>query len=226
MRWTMVIGAVITAALVLFSAATTPKFFESGTLSWIGVAAAMSIVLAYGAAGYFVIPVLSRGPSEILRAAAPAGFAAGGVYAAEIALEYALRPADNTRWGLAEFGAVFVLMGLSGFSLALRTGRLRPALAAGVWTGLIGALIWYAVLLSVTYLFRGEPMQAAVFRAEGDYEDFARSGMSNFNVFVMQDLLGAGVYHLLLSPLFGLLLGAFGALPGLFAHRFRARSVL
>lgn len=115
-------------------------------------------------------------------------------------------------------------MALAGSVLAWRTGRLRPALAGGLWTGLIGALIWYGVLLGVSFLFRGTSAQAAVFRAEGDYADFARSGMSDFKVFTMQDLLGAGFYHLLLSPVFGLILGGLGAAPSLIVRRIRPRD--
>jgi hypothetical protein len=220
MRWALVTLAFATAALVLFGVATTPHFFDSER-RWIGVVAAVGTVLAYGAAAWLAIPALRRGPSGDLRIAAPTGLAAGAVYAAEVIGEYALRPADNTRWGLVEFGLVFALMALAGGILAWRTGRLRPAVAGGLWTALIGPLIWYAVVLSVFYLFRGTPAQEAILRAEGDYEDFARSGMSDFKVFVMQDFLGAGFYHLLLSPVFGLVLGALGAAPVLWLRRGR-----
>lgn len=218
MRGAMAVGALVTAALILLGAVTTPHFFD-GERRWIGVAAAMGMVLAYGAVAWFAIPGLQRGPSGILRVAWPAGLAAGGVYGGEVVAEYALRPADNTAWGVVEFGLVFALMALSGAILAWRTGRLAPALAGGLWTALIGPLIWYAVLLTVSYLFRGTAAQEAVLRAEGDYEDFARSGMSDFNVFVMQDFLGAGFYHLLLSPVFGLVLGGLGAAPILLLRR-------
>jgi hypothetical protein len=222
MRWAMAVGAFATAALVLFGVLTTPHFFD-GAGRWVGVAAAMGIVLAYGAAGWLAIPSLRRSGSGVLRVAGPTGLAAGAVYAAEVIGEYVVRPPDNTAWGLVEFGLVFALMALAGGALAWRTGRLRPALAGGLWTALIAPLIWYAVVLSVFYLFRGTPAQEAVLRAEGDYEDFARSGMSDFNVFAMQDFLGAGVYHLLLSPVFGLILGGLGAAPVLLLRRGRAR---
>ena len=64
-------------------------------------------------------------------------------------------------------------MAIAGGVLGWRTRRLRPALAGGLWTGMIASLIWYGVLLAVFYLFRGTAAQAAVFRAEGDFEDFA-----------------------------------------------------
>jgi hypothetical protein len=223
MRWALVTLAFVTAALVLFGVATTPHVFD-GERRWIGVVAAVGMVLAYGAAAWLGIPALRRGPSGILSVAGPTGFAAGAVYAAEVIGEYAVRPADNTPWALVEFGLVFALMALAGGILAWRTGRLRPALAGGLWTALIGPLIWYAVVLSVFYLFRGTPAQEAVLRAEGDYEDFARSGMGDFNAFVMQDFLGAGFYHLLLSPAFGLVLGALGAAPVLVFRRGRPGS--
>jgi hypothetical protein len=221
MRWALVILAFATAGLVLFGVATIPHFFD-GERRWIGVVAAVGIVLAYGAAAWLAIPGLRRGPSGILRVAGPTGLAAGAVYAAEVIGEYVVRPADNTPWGLVEFGLVFALMALAGAILAWRTGRLRPALAGGLWTALTGPLIWYAVVLSVFYLFRGTAAQEAVLRAEGDYEDFARAGGGDFQVFVMQDFLGAGFYHLLLSPLFGLVLGAVGAAPILWLRRGRA----
>jgi hypothetical protein len=221
MRWAMAAGAFATAGLVLFGAFTTPHFFE-GDRRWIGVAAAVGVVLAYGAAGWFAIPALRRGESGVLRVAGVTGLAAGAVYAAEVIAEYAIRPADNTPWGLVEFGLVFALMALAGGILAWRTGRLRPALAGGLWTAFIGPLIWYAVVLTVFYLFRGTAAQEAVLRAEGDYEDFARSGLRDFNVFIMQDFLGAGFYHLLLSPVFGLVMGAVGAAPVLLLRRGRA----
>ena len=223
MRRIMVIGAMVTAALVLFGVFTTPHFLDVGR-GWIGAVAATGIVLAYGAAAHLVIPALDREPAQVLRVAGPAGLAAGAVYAVETIAEYVVRPADNTPWGLAEFGLVFALMAVAGGVLAWSTGRLRPALAGGLWTGLIGPLIWYAVTLSVFYLFRGTAAQEAVFRAEGDYEDFARSGMVDFDVFVMGDFLGAGFYHLLLSPVFGLVLGALGAAPVLLFRRKRANS--
>jgi Fe2+ transport system protein B len=56
--------------------------------------------------------------------------------------------------------------------------------------------------------------QQFVFTAEGNYEDFIRSGMSDFNTFVMEDFLGAGFFHLLLSPLFAAVIGGIGSVLG------------
>lgn len=61
---------------------------------------------------------------------------------------------------------------------------------------------------------KGTPQQAAVFRAEGNLEDFARSGSANFEAWLMQDFLGAGFFHLLLSLIVSAILGSVGGLIG------------
>jgi hypothetical protein len=76
----------------------------------------------------------------------------------------------------------------------------------------------------VFYAFRGTAQQAEVLRAEGDFEDFRRSGLADMDVFVMGDMLGAGFYHLLLSPVFGAILGGLGGLVGLAARKLALKS--
>jgi hypothetical protein len=223
MRRALLLGVLATAALALFGAATTPQFFAGGLARWVGVPALLTMLAAYGVAVALGVPATARRAPEALAVAAPLGLAGGAVYVAEILLEYAVRPADNTVWGLTEFGLVFASFLVAGGVSAWRTGRLGPAALAGLWTAVISALCWYAVALAVFYAFRGTAAQTAVFRAEGDYDDFRRSGMADFGVFMMQDFLGAGFFHLLLSPLFGTLLGGLGAAAGLIARRIQAR---
>jgi len=213
------LGALTTAALVIFGILTTPHFFQAGASSWTGVAAALGVLLAYAAGGSRLAGTTAS--RMALPWALPLGLAAGAVYASEIGFEHAFLPQDNTGWGLIEFGAVFALCLMSGVLVAAEQRRVWPGALAGAWTAMIGSLIWYAALLAVTYAFQGSEAQAAIFRAEGDVEDFRRSGMSDFNVFMMQDFLGAGFFHLLLAPLAGLLLGSLGAIPAALVQRWR-----
>jgi hypothetical protein len=60
-----------------------------------------------------------------------------------------------------------------------------------------------------------------VLRAEGDYEDFARSGMSDFNAFIMEDFMGATFFHLLLGLVVAAVLGVLGGLLGKAVGRFQ-----
>ncbi len=135
-------------------------------------------------------------------------------------LEYILLPEDNTPFGLVEFGSVFFLWLMAGVSAAYQTRRTRDGTLAALSSALISSLIWFIAALAIYYLFRGTPQQAQVFKAEGNFEDFARSGLGDFDAWVMEDFLGAGFYHLLLGPLIAAVLGTGGGLAGqVLAHR-------
>jgi hypothetical protein len=113
-----------------------------------------------------------------------------------------------------EFGTVFLLYFASAVVSALRSRSVKNAVLTSVASAFIASLLWVIVVLAVFYAFRGSPRQALVLRAEGDYEDFARSGMSDFNAFIMEDFMGATFFHLLLGPLVAAVLGVLGGLLG------------
>jgi hypothetical protein len=119
--------------------------------------------------------------------------------------------------------------------------KLRKALLNGVVIAfapiLIGRLLipttaFISVAGSITILFiygwlavigpsRLCRRHADILRAEGDYEDFARSGLSDFNAFIMEDFMGATFFHLLLGPLVAAILGIPGGLLGMIGRRFQ-----
>lgn len=148
------------------------------------------------------------------------GAAAGLVLGGEVVLEYILLPADNSLYGLAEYGLFSLLLIICG-TLTFRESRsLKAATLAGLWAGMLGSLIWYAVLLLVFHLLFGSSQQMQVFLAEGNLEDFKRSGMADFTTFVVQDFCGAGFFHLLLGAVLGALSGMVGGVIGKIAARF------
>ena len=142
------------------------------------------------------------------------GGTAGILFCLEMVAEYVLLPRDNTLYGLMEFGMVFFLFFLAAVWVACRTRRIGFGILTAMWSSGIASLIWLGSLLMITYAFHGSGRQTQVFRAEGNFEDFTRSGQSDFDAFIMQDLMGAGFYHLLLSPIIASLVGAVGAAAG------------
>lgn len=217
-RQSLPLLAALSAALIGWAAAATPGLLHGR--NWIGLAAVWTMLSTYAVAAIVFPPRAGAA----LPFAGPIGLAAGAVYAAEIALEYALTPADNTPFGLAEFGTVFALFAIAGGLAARASRRFSVGLTAAIWTAMISALIWYAVLIAVFLIFRGSERQALVLAAEGDLEDFRRSGVASFDQFVVQDFFGAGFYHLLLAPLIAAVLGSLGAGLGLLAARLPKRS--
>jgi hypothetical protein len=199
-------GVVLAMGLVLLGRLLAPA--EKAT----GLLAAVGILVVYGLAGWFAPPKIDKSNPALLSAAVWFGLVAGLIFAGEIVLEYILLPKDNTLYGLVEFGAVFLVYFLSGLRSSLRTKRIRDGVLAAVCTAAISTLVWCIVLLGVFYLFRGTPQQTQVFQAEGNYADFARSGLQDFNTFILEDFMGAIFYHSLLGPLSALILGTVAGL--------------
>ena len=211
----LLIGVLVALALVIAGRVFVPA------ASLLSTIAASAILLAYGAMAALCPNRLHRRHPDILRWAMIFGLLAGAVFAGEIILEYVLLPTDNSHYGMVEFGTVFGLYFASAFVSALRSLSIKNAVFTAVASAFIASLVWVITVLAVFYAFRGSPRQVLVLRAEGDYEDFARSGMSDFNAFIMEDFMGATFFHLLLGLLVAAVLGVLGGLLGKAAARFQ-----
>jgi hypothetical protein len=203
----------LSAVLVALALVIVGRLLIPAT-SIVSVAAASAILFAYGGLAASCPSRLHHRHPDILRWAVTFGLLAGAVFAGEIILEYILLPADNSRLGLVEFGTVFALYFGAAVATALRSRCVRNAVLASVASACIASLVWVIVVLMVFYAFRGSPRQELVLRAEGAFEDFARSGMKDFNAFIMEDFMGATFYHVLLGPLVAAVLGVLGGLLG------------
>jgi hypothetical protein len=144
----------------------------------------------------------------ILSAGAAFGILAGFIFVSEVLLEYVLLPANNTQMGYVEFGLAMFVYALVGALTANRYRSVGAGTVAATTAAIISSLIWFIAVLAVFYWFRGSLRQELVFRAEGNYEDFARSGMADLDAFAMEDFCGAGFYHLLIGPFVAAMLGA------------------
>lgn len=191
------------------------------TTSWLSTLAALTILLGYGGLATFYPSRLHRRHPDILSCAIFFGLLAAGVFTAEIILEYVLLPKDNSRYGLLEFGAVFALYTAAAFVVAFRSRRIRNGVLTSMASAFIASLVWAIAVLSVFYAFRGSQRQVLVLRAEGNYQDFARSGLSDFDTFIMQDFMGAIFFHLSLGLLVAAILGSVGGVLGIAIARLR-----
>jgi hypothetical protein len=209
----ILVGVGIGIALVVFGWILIPA------TNPFSIGATLTVLVVYGLLGYFFTPRLYRINPYILQLGVGFGLGAGVIFVSEMLWEYLALPADNATLGLLEFGGVFGLYLLAGLLIGWRTRQVSQAVLTAVGSAMIGSLIWLIAVLIIFYAFRGSPQQAHVFQIEGNYQDFARSGMDDFDAFVMEDFMGAGFFHLLLGPLVALILGAFGGLLGKIAAR-------
>jgi hypothetical protein len=205
LRFILILGVFIALCLVLLGWALVP------TINPLSVIRASLILVIYGIVFYFALPKVR--PETLLWGAISASIA-GFIFAAEIVSEYVFLPKDNTLWGYVEFGGVFLVYFLTALFVSLRTNRMVPGITSSVASGMISAVVWLIVVLITFYSFRGTAQQVQVFSAEGNYEDFARSGTADFNRFIMEDFLGASFFHPILGPLASFLLGVVGSLLG------------
>ena len=215
LRRGLLVGVAIALVFVLAGRLVAP------TSSMISTVGASAMLLTYGVAAVLLPSRLNRRQPEILSRAVLFGGLAGAVFAGEVILEYVFLPADNTPYGMVEFGIVLTLYFAAAFVVAWRSGSLPNAVLTSVASAFIASLIWIITVLAVFYAFRGSARQAQVLRAEGDYEDFARSGMSDFNAFIMEDFMGAAFFHLLLGLVVAAILGLVGGLAGKAMARLR-----
>jgi hypothetical protein len=196
-------------------------FAEHPQASLLSVAAAAAMLIGYGALG---LTLKSLRSSADLQASTIAGLAAGAVFAAEILLEYIFLPPNNVVWGYAEFGTVFLIYAFVAAWVASCGRPLGNAIRAAALAAVISSLIWCLVLLSTFYAYEGTSAQTAVLIAEGDPEDFIRSGMSDYRTFLIEDIFGATFFHLLLGPIIAAVLGLISTLPIVAFRRLSGRS--
>ena len=185
------------------------------TASKLSLIATSLIVTGYAVVGWYGWQRLGSHENTIRATSLALGLLAASVFVGEVLLEYVILPSDNTRMGLVEFGLVFLLYAVAGAVVTYQGCGWRAGVIAAVASAMISSHVWYIVVLLVFYAFFGTSKQQMVFRAEGNYDDFARSGMVDFNAWIMEDFLGAGFFHLLLGPLIATVLGLFGGFVGL-----------
>ena len=198
--------------------------FPSALRDLSGLAGNLVILITYGLAFQLWFLRLETRAPEVLQAGWQTGLVIGVVFVMEMLLEYVLTPSDNSLLGLVEYGTVFVIILLLSAWMAYHTGKFRNGLFTAILGAMIGSMIWFMAILAFYYLFYGTARQTQLFRAEGTFEDFARSGMTDFDAFAMQDFWGAGFFHSILLPLLAAIFGSVGSLLGISLAWLRNRS--
>jgi hypothetical protein len=207
----MLIGGTANILLIVLGIILFPKSWsEDGLISY---AAAIVIVLIYIAVTMFGPLALSKLEADTLRTGVTFGFIIAIVFVIAILIGNLLwiTESQNGLLGLVEFGPLPLLWGIAGSVGTLRTGHIREGVKAAVWATMISSLIWFVAILSVYYLTLGSPLQKHALEADRMVVDFQRSGMSDYRAFIMQDYLGGGFFHLLLSPILAAGFGVIGA---------------
>jgi hypothetical protein len=192
----------LTVVLIVIAFWRTPAALTAsgGTVV---LSAVLTVVAQVAAAVALWVGPLSTMDRRTRRTAAVVGVALGLALGAENAAEI-LWPAVsdlNVALGYTIVGAMALAYFVSGALSGLR---------AAVRTALVGYLVWYPTIWFAYFASDGTSGFVRAARAEGEYDDFANSGLGNFHVFLVRDYLGAGFYHVIFAVVLALLTGTAG----------------
>jgi hypothetical protein len=165
-----------------------------------------AVLIAYAVFAHIGSSITAQGNPKTPWITAAFGMLSAAVLVPSLLVEYFGRTSNN---GVIVV-VVVALWLCSGVLAAKATGRIRDAVISSTSSAQIGSLANVGSILASYYALRGSAQQDLFFRTEGTYEDFVRSGASDFNTFVMGDLFGGAFFHLLLGGLIGALLGLIG----------------
>ena len=96
---------------------------------------------------------------------------------------------------------------LAGFIAGCRTRRFGQGVVAAIWALVIGTAIWSTGVLAMHYAFWGSHQAYVFWQKDGAIDQFHHSGMTDLNLFLIQDVQGALFFHPLLSVVTGAICG-------------------
>jgi hypothetical protein len=155
-------------------------------------------------------------PAVARRTGVAVGAVAGGLYGLESLAEY-LSPHvtdASVTIGWVIVGGIVAADLVAAVVATARTGLLRAGIGAAVYGAITEYVVWYPCVMVWYYVFHNSSVIDRVWRAEGTYDDFARSGLTDIRVFVLQDYWGAGFFHLAGALVIALLFGLPAAVAG------------
>jgi hypothetical protein len=95
----------------------------------------------------------------------------------------------------------------AGLIAGYRTGRFGDGVIAAIWALVIGTAIWSAGVLLMHYAFWGTHQAYVFWQMDGAIDEFRQSGMSDLNLFLIEDVQGSLFFHPLLSAATGAVCG-------------------
>ena len=150
-----------------------------------------AVLMAYAVIAHVGVSVMAQGHPKTPWVTAAFGVLSAAVLVPSLLAEYFGRTVNNAVMVVV----VSALWLCSGAVAARLTGRIRDAVLSSTLSAQIGSLANVGSILTSCYILKGSALQDRFFRTVGTYEDFARSGISDFGAFVMGDLFEIGRAH-------------------------------
>ena len=219
--------SLLNISLISYGISRFPTSMTASSDGVKGLVADIFILTVYASVGYWGAARTSRLNPTILRLSLVFGLLATTIYLGVVEIEYVVRFTDagGRTLGIAMVSTLFVLFFLAGVFGGFVTKLARVGVVTAVWCAAIGAIMWFAAVMTTYYAYLGTKQQEHVLFVE-NHDDFVRSGMTDFHAFILQDFMGACFYHLLMTPLFAAILGSAGGWMGKWMKNLMERRAL
>jgi len=201
----LLIGSALLLAMLIFAVLRFPASLAGA--GWGSFLATAGALVIYGAAATWAARQTSPSRQTALRTGGWAGLLLGGVAVISLTLELFghLDAAWSAIAGVSQWGLMFLAFGAAGSAAFLALRSVAQALLAAVWAALVSTTI--TLLCGYGIALAAMPHMQQVLQS-----DFALSGLSDPQAFVIQNALASGVMHVLLAPWIALGFGLAGAL--------------
>lgn len=199
----LLLGITVVLALICYAVWSHP--FSVSRAGWWDFLTSTGVLLAYAGVALWV----RQKSAGLLRAAlavgAKLGLGLGVIAAFALVLEHfvAADSALNVIRGVGMWGLMFLTFGATGSEAYWKARSLGLAVVSSVWAGLFSTICMLigGFVLAVAFM----PHMVQVLAPE-----YARSGMTNPQAFVIEHTLSASTLHLLLVPVVAATFGLIG----------------
>jgi hypothetical protein len=205
--------------LILWGTRVVPAIVSWGglatTMATIGMQVAIAILALVG-------PMALRRHQSSIAIAVVCGVLFAVCYDGILLSDYMPRSTVDVNIWLLFIGAA----SLSGLIAGVHTGRFGQGVFAACWALVLGTALWSLGLMLINYAFWGTHQWYLFWLNDGAIDDFHRSGGTDLQLFLLQDMQGALFFHPLLSAGLGTLCGLATSGVAQLVLRLRRKPVL
>jgi hypothetical protein len=200
-----VYGVLLIAAMIAFNVLRYPAVLREGGAFRVALPALL--LALYAAASWRIGRVPAGAAHAALRQGAGVGLTLAAIMAVHLTVEdfVDLPGSWSAAFSLGLFPVLFLGFGCAGVRGALRTGRWRLGLLAGVWSAMLCIVAVCACGFLINCLF-----MARLETGLHDSPEFLRSGMRDLKAFTVVNSLESCSSHMIIAPVLALVFGGIG----------------
>jgi hypothetical protein len=216
LRWGILGGIVLTALLVCYGLLRYPTTLTITDESLVLLAMGITLALYAGIALYST-QSKTKNTTQVTQLGIGFGLLIGFLWMIEVLSGNLGDPGNPIIVGIYRGSTLLVVIStlFAGVLGGRQSGRMGQACMVGIWSGLISGLLTACTAMLMTYLF----MDTLIHNPQ-NIQEFLHNPQSapDMITFLTGDIIVASMSHLLIGPILGIVVSAFGGLLGKGLH--------